>query len=106
MVKSLLEKTWLIFLASMLLGLFFPQASKLLQPYLIVLLIGMATLSIKDVHISEIFHRHNIKKAILLVGLNYLLLGAVTIISTMLIVVNSHYSAGLIVMASVPAAIA
>jgi BASS family bile acid:Na+ symporter len=103
---KIIEKTWLIFLLSMLLALIFPQLSKYLEKYLIYFLIAMITVPLTQINLSDVFNKRTLKKAIILFLINSVFLSAIIIILALVFIKNSLYFAGFVVMAAVPCAIA
>lgn len=100
----LLEKSWVIFLSAMILGVFLPNFAQYLEPYLTIILITMMTVALKDINIRDIFHK-NIKKPLLLFATSYFILTPIIILLSFLIK-DIDFRTGFIVMASVPCAIA
>ncbi len=100
-----MEKTWLILVISMLLGLLYPNFSFFLEPYLMILLIIMITFSLKDIVLNKIINIKNLKKSFVLFLFNYIILTSLLILLAFLFVKDSDYKKGFVIMAAVPCAI-
>jgi bile acid:Na+ symporter, BASS family len=103
-MRTFFEKTWLVFLVSMLIGLAFPGYAYAVEPFLVYLLMIMVALSIRDIPLRDIFGS-GLKNTLILFLANYLLLSLLIVVLS-LFLDNPEYQKGFIVMAAVPCAIA
>lgn len=100
---NILENSKVVFLSFIAFGFLFPWYADDLQVLLLPLLILMMTISIKDVHIGHI-NKHNHKRVLQLIGINFFILSPLMILLAVLFVDNVEYVKGIIVLAAMPPA--
>ncbi|MEM3373942.1 MAG: hypothetical protein QW757_03170 [Candidatus Woesearchaeota archaeon] len=105
-----MENTSFLLVISLFLSVAFPYYSSFLERYLTFLLIIMMVFSLKNVNIKlkdlkNFYFKRNLKKIIILIFINYILLPFVIILSAFFFVKDVDFRNGFIIMASVPCAI-
>ncbi len=102
-MKNLLEQTWLVFLAAIVIALIYPDISSILEPYLTFILILLMAFSARNVNLKDLLDKKIIKNAFVMSLFNYLILSSVIILVGLF--VDPKYFPGFVLMAAVPTAI-
>lgn len=103
---SLLENTALFFTVPIIIGLAYPQLSPLTGAFIIPFFIVAATLSLTHMKTSRKDIRRNAPVSLKAVLLSYGLLSSVTIILAYLLLPNTDYFTGFVILAAAPPAVA
>lgn len=103
MIVKLIKNPEVVMITALLLGLFFPDASSVLKPYILPALVMLMTLSLMGVHVPKKEHIEikEVKRTLLL---NFLLLSGLLILAS-LFVKNEAHRIGLMMIACMPPAV-
>jgi bile acid:Na+ symporter, BASS family len=101
---NIFKNSSLLFSIFIILGIIYPKYSNTLNSYLIPLLIILMTFSITNIHFGHI-NKNNIRHILKLLFMNYILLGSLIIILTLIFVKDLEFQKGLIILGAMPPAV-